>query len=176
MRIIFVTHAEALDAPPRLLSKSGRKQAKSTAKLIKELLGDDFKISKAVSSPAVRCIETSLIILNELSGKKMRRLDTDPRLMAAKEPMEPDQLSRAIVDYACDGVLVTLHSDLANALPIRDKIKNASDGWFNTRPVLAIVDWEKDRPWEESKVLFLLGPNGKPLFEPDEVEKPLLLT
>ena len=176
MRIIFVTHAETLDAPPKLLSKKGKRQAKSVANLIKKLLGDNFKVSKAVSSPAIRCIETSLLILKELSGKKMRRVDTDPRLIAAKEPMEPDQLSRAIIDYACDGVLVTLHADLANALPARDKIKNVSDGWFQTRPVLAIFDWEQDRPWEESKVLFILGPNGKPLFEPDDEEKPLLLT
>ncbi len=175
MRIIFVTHAETLDAPPRLLSKRGKKQAKSTAKLIKKLLGDDFKVSKAVSSPAIRCIETSLIILKELSGEKMRRVDTDPRLMAAREPMEPDQLLRAIADYSCDGVLVTLHADLANALPARDKIDNVSDGWFQTRPVLAIVDWEQDRPWEESKILYLLGPNAKPLMKPND-GKPLFLT
>ena len=175
MRIIFVTHAETLDAPPRLLSKRGRRQAKSVAKLIVKVLGNDFKIEKAVSSPATRCIETSLVILKELSGKKIRRLDTDPRLMAAKEPMEPDQLARALMDYTCDGILITLHADLANALPTRDKIKNVSDGWFQTRPVLAIVDWEQDRPWEESKILYLLGPNAKPLIEPDD-EKPLLLT
>ncbi len=175
MRIIFVTHAETLDTPPRLLSNKGRRQAKSVASLIVKVLGNDFKFGKAVSSPAIRCIETSLLILKELSGEKMKRLDTDPRLMAAKEPMEPDQLARAIMDYTCDGILVTLHADLANALPTRDKIENVSDGWFQTRPVLAIVDWEKDRPWDESKVLFLLGPNAKPLMEPDD-EKPLLLT
>ncbi|MBN1572003.1 MAG: histidine phosphatase family protein [Deltaproteobacteria bacterium] len=178
MRIILVTHAETDDAPPRFLSKKGVKGAKSAAGRIRRLMGDDFRVTKAVSSPAVRCIETALVILKELSGERLRRLDTDPRLMAAKEPMEPDQLLRAIKDYACDGILITLHSDLANALPKRERIEGVIDGWFQTRPVLAIIDWEEDRPWDGNRVLTLLGPDGKPLTEPDidDKEKPLLLT
>lgn len=175
MRIIFITHAETTDEPPRLLSKRGIKDTRSAAGRIRKLMGDDFRIPKAVSSPAVRCIETALVILRELSGEKLRRLDTDPRLMAAKEPMEPDQLARAMEDYACDGILVVLHADLANALPKRDRIEGVVDGWFQTRPVLAIVDREEDRPWEENKIVALLGPDGRPLVEPD-IDKPLLLT
>jgi|GEM_PF-1562969 len=178
MRIILVTHAETVNAPPRPLSKKGIREAKSAAGRIRSLMGDNFRVTKAVSSPAVRCIETALVIIKELSGEKLRRLDTDPRLMAAKEPMEPDQLLRAIVDYACDGILVVLHADLANALPKRERIGGVVDGWFQTRPVLAIIDWEEDHPWDENRVLTLLGPDGRPLAEPDidNSEKPLLLT
>jgi phosphohistidine phosphatase SixA len=175
MRIILVTHAETTDAAPRPLSKKGTKEAKAAAGRIRKLMGDGFRVTKAVSSPAVRCIETALVIAKELSGEKLRRLDTDPRLMAAREPMEPDQLERAIKDYACDGILIVLHADLANALPKRERIGGVTDGWFQTRPVLAIIDWEEGRPWDENGLLTLLGPDGVPLAEPD-IEKTLLLT
>lgn len=175
MRIILVTHAETTDAPPRPLSEKGIKEAKGAAGRIRKFMGEDFRVTKAVSSPAVRCIETALVILKELSGEKLRRLDTDPRLMAAREPMEPDQLARAIRDYACDGILVVLHADLANALPKRERIGGIVDGWFQTRPILAITDWEEDRLWDENKIIAILAPDGRPLAEPD-MDKPLLLT
>ncbi|MBN1883349.1 MAG: histidine phosphatase family protein [Deltaproteobacteria bacterium] len=167
MRIILITHAETNTHPPRCLSDAGREQARALVGFIADVMGADFRIKKAVSSPAVRCIETALIVLDALSADTLRRLDTDPRLMAAKEPMESDQLHRALIDYACDGMLVSLHADLANALPKRDTIPNTADGWFQTRPVLCLLDWEPDRGLEESRILRLLGPNGAPLLPPE---------
>jgi len=167
VRIILITHAETNTAPPKSLSDSGRAQAVRLAEFISGIMGADFRIRKAVSSPAVRCIETALIVLNGLSVKSLRRLDTDPRLMAAREPMEPDQLSRALVDYACDGMLICQHADLANALPRRDTIPHIADGWFQTRPILCLLDWNPDRPWDENRILRLLGPEGTPLLPPE---------
>lgn len=163
MRIVIVTHAETRDEAPRNLSDKGRRQAKDLVGRITGVMGGDFRIPKAVSSPAVRCIETAFEILGELSGDKLRRLDTDPRLMAAKDPMEGDQLSRAISDYGCDGLLVSLHADLANALPSRKKIGETKEGWFQVRPVLAILDWEPGRMWDENRIVKLLGPDGSSL-------------
>ena len=164
MRIIMVTHAETTDGAPKKLSENGKGQARDLVGRITGVMGEDFKIPKAVSSPAVRCIETALEILGELSGEKLRRLDTDPRLMAAKEPMGTDQLSRAISDYGCDGLLVSLHADLANALPKTGEIGETRDGWFQVRPVLAILDWEPDRKWDENRIIRILGPDGDSLI------------
>jgi phosphohistidine phosphatase SixA len=163
MRIIIVTHSETIDGAPKKLSENGRGQARDLVGRITGVMGEDFRIPKAVSSPAVRCIETALKILGELSGEKLRRLDTDPRLMAAKDPMEGDQLSRALSDYGCDGLLVSLHADLANALPSGEKIKRTKEGWFQVRPVLAIIDWEPERKWDENRIIRVLGPDGDSL-------------
>jgi len=167
MRIILITHAGTKKEPPRLLSDAGRAQAKGLAGLIAGIMGGEFRITKAVSSPAVRCIETALIVLGALSADTLRRLDTDPRLMAAKEPMEHDQLHRALADYACDGMLVCLHADLANALPGRDALPLTADGWFQIRPVLCLLDWEPDRDPDDTRILRLLGPDGAPLIPPE---------
>jgi phosphohistidine phosphatase SixA len=175
MKIIFVTHAETKEHAPRRLSEDGVTQARKTAGLISGLMGSDFRITKAVSSPAIRCIETALEIVEALSGEKLRRLDTDPRLMAAKEPMEADQLMRAIADYACDGLLVTLHADLANTLSIEGEQDIIQDGWFQVRPVLFVLDWEPGRPWGENKIIALMGPDGVPLFEADSQKTDTLL-
>lgn len=159
----MVTHAETVGGAPRSLSENGRGQARDLVGRISDVMGEDFKIPKAVSSPAVRCIETALEILSELSGEKLRRLDTDPRLMAAKDPMDTEQLSRAVSDYGCDGLLVSLHADLANALPKICEINEARDGWFQVRPVLAILDWEPERKWDENRIVRILGPDGNSL-------------
>jgi phosphohistidine phosphatase SixA len=167
VRTILITHAETKQTPPRSLSDTGRRQAERLAESIIDIMGMDFRIKKAVSSPAVRCIETALVVLEALATDALRRLDTDPRLMAAKEPMEPDQLHRALADYACDGMLVCQHADLANALPIRTALSVIDDGWFQTRPILCLFDWEPDRPWEDNRILRLLGPDGAPLLPPE---------
>lgn len=163
MRIILVTHAETRDEAPKNLSEKGRREARDLVGRITDVMGSDFRVPKAVSSPAVRCIETALEILGDLSGDKLRRLDTDPRLMAAKDPMEGDQLSKAISNYGCDGLLVSLHADLANALPKREKIGETKEGWFQVRPVLTIIDWEPRRLWEENRIVRILGPDGNSL-------------
>jgi len=175
VRMILITHAETKKAPPRLLSDTGRAQAGDLAGIITDSMGGDFRIQKAVSSPAVRCIETALIVLDTLAEDTLRRLDTDPRLMAAKEPMESDQLHRALVDYGCDGMLICQHADLANALPKRDTIPHTADGWFQIRPVVCLLDWEPDRNFEENRILRLLGPGGIPLLSPESPsDTPLL--
>ena len=57
LRIILITHAETKKEPPRLLSETGRGQAADLAGMITGIMGGDFRIKNAVSSPAVRCIE-----------------------------------------------------------------------------------------------------------------------
>jgi len=175
LRIILITHAETNKTPPRRLSDTGRTQAGDLAGIITDIMGGDFRIQKAVSSPAVRCIETALIVLDALAADMLRRLDTDPRLMAAKEPMEHDQLHRALVDYGCEGMLICQHADLANALPRRDTIPHTADGWFQTRPIVCLLDWEPDRNFEENRILRLLGPKGAFLLPPESPpDTPLL--
>ncbi|MBN2223481.1 MAG: histidine phosphatase family protein [Deltaproteobacteria bacterium] len=179
MRIVLVTHAEASEAAPRPLTDEGILSAERAAARIGGVMGESWRVKKAVSSPAVRCVQTALVILGTLSGEKLRRLDTDPRLMAAKDPMEPDQLFRALADYPCEGLLVVLHADLANAMPGGCRPGACSGGWFTERPVICILDWEPERPWKESRVIALEAPDGGSLLPPGHdgtVKTKLLLT
>jgi hypothetical protein len=176
---VLVTHAETTDEAPRRLSETGIGSAERAAARITEIMGGGWRVKKAVSSPAVRCVETALVIGSALSDEKLRRIDTDPRLMAARDPMDGPQLFGALADYACDGLLVTLHADLANALPIKGGVGKAEGGWFQVRPVIAVLGREAGSSWEETAVEVLVGPDGKSLlppgYEPPKT-KTLLLT
>jgi hypothetical protein len=164
MRIVLVTHAQTVDRPPRALSDEGIASAEKAALRIREIMGEAWRVEKVVSSPTVRCVQTALVIASALAGEKLRRLDTDPRLMAARDPMEPDQLAGALADYPCEGLLVALHADLANALPGRGPLPGANEGWFSERPIVCILDWEGQRPWGENPIIFLEGPGGASLL------------
>jgi phosphohistidine phosphatase SixA len=164
MRIVLVTHAQADEHAPRGLSREGTASAHRAARRIPEIMGETWRVQKAVSSPAVRCVQTALVIVSALPGEKLRRLDTDPRLMAAQDPMEPGQLAGALADYPCDGLLVVLHADLANALPDRERLLGAGRGWFSERPVICIAEWDGRLPWEESRIVVLEGPDGTSLL------------
>ena len=166
MRIVLVTHAETAEEAPRRLSEAGIESARVAADRIREIMGGEWRVRKAVSSPAVRCVETALVILSILADEKTRRIDTDPRLMAARDPMEPTQLAGALADYPCDGLLVSLHADLANALPAALGIGEAEGGWFRVRPIVAVLEREKASHWEETTIIALVGPDGKSLLAP----------
>lgn len=142
-------------------------------------MGPAWRARKAVSSPAVRCLQTALEVASALPDEKLRRIDTDPRLMAARDPMDPEQLFGALADYPCEGLLVVLHADLASALAGLCRPLSASEGWFSTRPVICILDWDNDRPRGETRIVLLEGPEGASLLPPGYGTAPdtsLLLT
>jgi len=179
VRIVLVTHAEASEDAPRALTDAGVASAEQSAARIAHIMGKAWRVNKAVSSPAVRCVQTALVILGTLSGEKLRRLDTDPRLMAARDPMGPEQLFRALADYPCEGLLVVLHADLANALPGGCRPQGCRDGWFTERPVLCILDLEPGGPPDSARIFLLEGPDGVSVFPPGygaSFKKKLLLT
>jgi phosphohistidine phosphatase SixA len=178
MRVVLVTHAETAEQAPRGLSAAGIASAGRVVERVRKIMGEAWRVRKAVSSPAVRCVQTALVIVSALSGEKLRRLDTDPRLMAANDPMGPDQLARALADYPCEGLLVVLHADLAAALPGGDDLSGVADGWFAERPILCVLDWEPARPWDENAIIVLEGPDGSSLLPPghDPARRKLLLT
>jgi len=179
VKTVLVTHTEAADHPPRLLTAAGLTSAAGVAVRIGEIMGAAWRIRKAVSSPAVRCVQTALAIIPALADDRLRRLDTDPRLMAAKDAMEPDQLFRALADYPCEGLLVVLHADLANALAALCLPAGAVGGWFSLRPVLCVLDWVPERPIDENRILILEGPERESLLPPGyetPSNRPLQLT
>jgi phosphohistidine phosphatase SixA len=179
VKIVLVTHAEAAERPPRLLTTAGIVSAGRLAVRMGECMGPAWRVRKAVSSPAIRCIQTALAVMPALADDKLRRLDTDPRLMAARDPMEPNQLFGALADYPCEGLLVVLHADLANALTSLCRPLAESGGWFRIRPVICVMDWEKDRPGGENRIVLLEGPRGESLLPPGYEAAPdrtLLLT
>jgi phosphohistidine phosphatase SixA len=179
VRIVLVTHAEASEVAPRALTDAGIISAERAAERIGRAMGETWRVNKAVSSPAVRCVQTALVILGTLAGQKLRRLDTDPRLMAAKDPMEPDQLFRALADYSCEGLLVVLHADLANAMPCGCRPRACGDGWFTQRPVICILDRDPGGSHDNARIVLLEGPDGASLLPPDYAassDERLLLT
>jgi phosphohistidine phosphatase SixA len=153
MKVVLVTHAKTKHKPPRRLSLSGTYEVEQIIDMIKGHMGPGYRITKAVSSSAARCLDTALLCIEDLGSEGISRVETDPRLARLDSP---DKLGGVIQDNAQEGLAVFCHADLASALPQRDRIKRVKDGWFEPKPVLAIIDWPPEKRWEEATIDWLL--------------------
>jgi broad specificity phosphatase PhoE len=149
MKVVLVTHAKTSGRPPRRLSLTGRYEVEQVVDMIKGKLGEGFRIQKAVSSPAARCLETALLCLEEIGTEDITRIDTDRRLARLDKP---DTLESVIRDNAQEGLAVFCHADLASVLPHKEKLLRVKEGWFEVKPVLVIMDWGPSRTWQENTV------------------------
>ena len=80
MKIVLITHAKTSNKPPRRLSLVGGFEVEQVVDMIKGKLGERYRIQKAVSSPAARCLDTALVCLEEIGADDISKIDTDHRL------------------------------------------------------------------------------------------------
>jgi broad specificity phosphatase PhoE len=149
MKVVLVTHAKTSGRPPKRLSLTGRYEVEQVVDMIKGKLGERFRVQKAVSSPAARCLETALLCLEEIGTEDISRVDTDRRLARLDKP---DTLESVIRDNAQEGLAIFCHADLAGVLPHKEKLLRVKEGWFEVKPVLVIMDWGPSRTWQDNTV------------------------
>lgn len=153
MKVVMVTHAKTTGKPPRRLSLTGEYQVENIVDMIKGHMGAGYRITKAVSSSAARCLDTALLCLEEIGADDITRIETDTRLARLDST---DKLEGVIRDNAQEGLAIFCHADLASALPQKERMTRVKDGWFEARPVLAIIDWPPEKRWEEATIEALL--------------------
>ena len=115
-------------------------------------------IEIVVSSPKVRCVETALLFGKAIGG-----------LVAASEIQLDNGLKagsiggRELMDLANNihgrHILVSAHADLVRALPVQATMISEAvrDGWFTTRPVLLLVEYDAGQSWDSAQVLACEG-------------------
>ena len=149
MKVVLVTHAKTANRPPRRLSLTGKYEVEQVIDMIKGRMGDGYRIQKAVSSPAARCLDTALLCLEEIGAPDLNRVETDRRLTRLDSP---DKLEGVIRDNAQEGLAIFCHADLGGVLPHKERVEKVKDGWFEPKPVLVILDWGPGRTWENATV------------------------
>lgn len=150
MRILFVTHATASKEGERSLTETGVQEAKMVARRIEDILGEQPGITKAISSPKIRCVQTISVILEELG---LSNIAIEEIKSLGKWPVSGETLSDEVSRIATEDhgtLLVGVHADLGMALPQKDRVWGRADkGQFESRPVVAIVDYDPEIPWPE---------------------------
>jgi len=149
MKVILITHAKTSNKPPKRLSLVGGFEVEQVVDMIKGKLGERYRIQKAVSSPAARCLDTALLCLEEIGSDDISKIDTDHRLARLDKA---DKLEGVIRDNAQDGLAIFCHADVGGVLPGKENILNVKEGWFQAKPVLVIMDWGPGRAWSENTV------------------------
>ena len=149
MKVVIITHAKTSTRPPRRLSLTGRYEVEQVVDMLRGAMGEKYRIEKAVSSSAARCIDTALLCLEEIGSESVSRVETDPRLARLDSPAK---LEGVIRDNAQEGLAIFCHADLGGVLPQKERARMVTDGWFDVRPVLAIIDWPPEKPWDEATI------------------------
>ncbi|MFD3003008.1 hypothetical protein ACFS7Z_21770 [Pontibacter toksunensis] len=168
MIVIILTHADAENVEPgqfRGLSHKGGVQVDEAAsrfhsivgKLVPELNSKQILISQILSSPMARCIETVLRFSNGVRGFTAT---SEIRIAHRLREQRYGQLSAGDIvsvldDTSSEVVLLCTHGDLAGALPVNAEFKPevVKDGWFKSRPVLTIMEYDPKTKWEYAKIL-----------------------
>ena len=149
MKVLLITHAKTSNRPPRRLSITGRYEVEQVIDMVKGRLGERYRIQKAVSSPAARCLDTALTCLEEIGAEDVNKVDTDYRLARLDKA---DKLEAVIRDNAQEGLAIFCHADLGGVLPHKENILKIKEGWFEPKPVMVVLEWGPSRSWEENTV------------------------
>lgn len=165
MWIIAITHASTREVPSpslKALSEAGREQIKTLAQQFRDLvpntvpLGENLKIDRIVTSPLARCVETAVLFADELREfTQTGEVQISARIKARKgAQLSPEELLTTIKEADADCLVLSLHADLAGALPAgADVTVESENGWFKTRPVLAVLNYDPAAPWENARLL-----------------------
>lgn len=164
MLMTCITHADARDKkkyPFRGLTEQGQREAAEAAERFRELAGILERergepvpgIEAVVSSPKARCLETALLFVKKLSDlSETSEILVDPGLKAGE--INGDELPELASSFPVGHLVVSGHADLARALapPARLALDATNDGWFTTRPVLCLIEFEPGSSWEGARV------------------------
>ena len=166
MFITCITHTDARDKkkhPFRGLSKQGWREVELAAERFRELIDDGAaKIDVVVSSPKARCVETAVLFAKEVSDlAATSEIQLNASLKAGS--IDGQELFDLANNIQAQHLLVSAHADFARTLPehatmIAEATKN---GWFTTRPVLILVEYEPGKPWGAAKIVACEGLFGK---------------
>lgn len=173
MWLICITHASARDVAPRHifrgLSEAGRDEVKTavvefqkTLPAVAPALGSEaLAIGKIVTSPMARCLETVLLFADELRAfTKTSEIHVSEQLKERRgEQLRPDDLVAVVENERASVILLGTHGDLAGALPLSATLaSDASDkGFFTSRPVVVVINYEPGTSWESARVLYCQG-------------------
>jgi phosphohistidine phosphatase SixA len=162
MLITCLTHADARDKktyPFRGLTEKGWQETERAAERFRELItAETPKIEVVVSSPKARCVETALLFAKAVSDlMATSQFQLEARLEAGS--IAGQELFDLANSLDVQHLLVSAHADLVGALPanvvmISEAVKN---GWFTTRPVLILVDYDRGEAWDTAQVLTCEG-------------------
>lgn len=162
MLITCITHADAHNdkaLPFRSLTEQGWREVELAAGRFRDLIDEETpKIEVVVSSPKTRCVETALLFGKAISDRvAASEIQLDSGLKAGSIG------GRELMDLANNiqgqHILVSAHADLVRALPSQDKIRAEAvrEGWFATRPVLVLVNYDVGESWDSAQVLACEG-------------------
>lgn len=160
MLITAITHATARDKEHnfRGLTEEGQAETALAAERYRTLTAEQEvpAIEWVLSSPKPRCLETVLLFAKGLTNEEIAAssVQVDGKLAAGS--IEGDELATLAATGEVSHLLVAGHADLVKTLPEGTNLwaDAASDGWFQTRPVLFQIEVESGRPWAEATVRF----------------------
>jgi phosphohistidine phosphatase SixA len=162
MYLTCITHAGARDKkahPFRGLTKKGWAEVESAARHYRTLIDEETpKFDTVVTSPKARCAETALLLAKALSDLcTTSEIQLDPALKAGS--VEGDELHALANRVEGEQALVSAHADLVKALPPAIELipEAAKDGWFSSRPVLVLLEYEPGSPWNRARILACEG-------------------
>ncbi len=194
MILIFVTHADAHSTPIlgyeekqgeimashkqqiRTLSASGRHYARVAADRLKDCLGAILKnkrkpgIDRILTSPAPRCIETVLLIADEIrEWVLVDEIDIQRELkynsLVEKNGQNAEYVFSASFNRLLDGcdtdgvILLGVHASLGKVIRsyiarqngIGEKILQMD---FEHRPVISMLDYNPQQGWSKAELVF----------------------
>jgi phosphohistidine phosphatase SixA len=178
MLITCITHAHAKEDTFRALTKQGTLEANSAAEKYRELARslvksgsyqpDALAIDCVVSSPLPRCLETVILFAKELSeycNSSQIQIDNGLRAGGITGRSLAELVQNLAAESSVKHVLVSLHADLARALPERARLdleasEAVKNGWFQMRPVMVMLDYpvgQGTNSWEDAKILSCEG-------------------
>ncbi len=166
MIITCITHCDARDKkkfPFRGLTEKGRRESDLAEVRFRELITVETpKIETVISSPKARCVETAVLFAKAISDLlSTSEIQLDATLKAGS--IHGEELFELANGSECRHVLVAAHADLARTLPPHAKLlaEAAKNGWFTTRPVLILLNYEPGDSWDAAQVLACEGLVGE---------------
>ena len=169
MLITAITHAAARSSDSynfRGLTDQGQQEARSAAKHYRKTLSRlaNFSgrqipaVEAVVSSPKPRCLETVILFAKDLADL-MTAGEVEVEAGIKAGDVQGGELAELAQRFQVDHLLVSGHADMVKMIPEETELmpEAADGGWFNDRPILFVIDYDRAQDWSEAKVLACEG-------------------